>query len=339
MSTEYPQPPRYCIYEDKPRTIGERWQSAECVNCVCEEDGEPSCQATLCKSCENAIPPAPGECCPHCPPRNATRAEPKQACHASMDNCALTCEHGFLVDENDCPLCSCVQDKVRVAEPRPYRFRLPTSDFPFQADEDATTERPDADLDACLPVPHCEPSCELSKDEDGCPVCACQPPQVFDEPANDTVLIDGNGKKICPELKCDLHCERGLLMDENDCTFCKCRAPDADCPPLIGCRKRCTYGYKTNRRGCPVSRSIPSQAPLRARSLSNSLAVRRYAGVEPSAPITSTKSTRKDRPGTRTPARSAPARPAVGSAAGRPFASSAAATLCLRSREPAVRSA
>ncbi|XP_076221389.1 crimpy isoform X2 [Nomia melanderi] len=231
MSTENPKPPRYCIYEDKPRRIGERWQSAECVSCVCEEDGEPSCQATLCKSCENAIPPAPGECCPHCPPRNATRVQPKP-CQGSLNNCALTCEHGFLVDENDCPVCSCVPDK----------------------NEDPTTERPDADLDACLPVSDCEPNCELSKDEDGCPICPCQTPQVFDEPTNDTVLIDGNGKKICPELKCDLHCERGLLMDENDCTFCKCRAPDADCPPLIGCRKRCTYGYKTNRRGCSICR-------------------------------------------------------------------------------------
>uniref|UniRef100_V9IIM2 Cysteine-rich motor neuron 1 n=2 Tax=Apis cerana TaxID=7461 RepID=V9IIM2_APICE len=44
-------------------------------------------------------------------------------------------------------------------------------------------------------------------------------------------------------------------MDENDCTFCKCRTPEStSCPPLIGCRKRCAFGYKTNKRGCSMCR-------------------------------------------------------------------------------------
>lgn len=124
--------------------------------------------------------------------------------------------------------------------------------FLFQ-EVDAATEHPVDNLDdACPQLPACGENCEVVKDQDGCS-CVCQTPQTFEQPINDTVLIDEAGKKICPEVKCDLHCERGLVMDENDCTFCKCRTSDSTCPPLVGCRKRCAFGYKTNKRGCPVS--------------------------------------------------------------------------------------
>lgn len=225
---------RYCIHEQQAKKPGERWQQSDCVSCVCEEE-EVTCQETMCKSCDNAIAPEPGECCPHCPiPTNGSLVEPKSPCQTSIEGCSIDCEHGYETDENDCPVCSCVSDK--------------------ENDEDASTERSTVDLESCLPVPFCESNCELTTDEEGCPVCACRPARTFDEPANDTVVIDETGKKICPEVKCDLHCERGLLMDENDCTFCKCRAPDSDCPPLIGCRKRCVYGYKTNKHGCSICR-------------------------------------------------------------------------------------
>nr|XP_033341457.1 cysteine-rich motor neuron 1 protein isoform X2 [Megalopta genalis] len=227
---------RYCIHEHKAKKPGEQWQQSDCVHCVCEEEEVIiTCLETMCKACENAIAPKPGECCPHCPiPTNASLAEPKSPCQTAMDGCSINCEHGYETDENNCPVCSCVTDKV--------------------TDEEASTEQSTVVPDSCLPVPFCEPSCDLARDEEGCPVCSCQIPQAFDEPTNETVVIDETGKKICPEVKCDLHCERGLLMDENDCTFCKCRAPESDCPPLVGCRKRCTYGYKTNRRGCSICR-------------------------------------------------------------------------------------
>lgn len=125
--------------------------------------------------------------------------------------------------------------------------------FLFQQD-DVVTERPPTEADKICPdLLHCDLDCELAKDEGGCSVCACQAPTTFNEPTNETVVVDENLKKICPEVKCDLHCERGLVMDENDCTFCKCRAPESSCPPLMGCKKRCSAGYKTNKRGCPVS--------------------------------------------------------------------------------------
>lgn len=112
------------------------------------------------------------------------------------------------------------------------------------------------DYKVCPELPHCGLNCDLVKDEDGCTVCACQtPPLRYYPPTNDTAPDAANDKRICPEVKCDLHCERGLVMDENDCTFCECKPSTTGCPPLVGCRKRCSFGYKTNKRGCPVSNS------------------------------------------------------------------------------------
>ncbi|XP_029049441.2 cysteine-rich motor neuron 1 protein-like isoform X2 [Osmia bicornis bicornis] len=230
-SEEPPKSTKYCIYEDKARKVGERWQQSDCESCVCQEDGV-SCHQPMCKSCENAIPPDPGECCPHCPPpTNSSLPESESPCRTSLEGCALTCEHGYANGENDCPVCSCLEPKE-------------------DGNDDSST---DTDK-ICPELPHCGLNCDLAKDEAGCTVCACETPQIFDQPTNDSVLIDETGKKICPEVKCDLHCERGLVMDENDCTFCKCREPDSSCPPLIGCRKRCAFGYKTNKRGCPICR-------------------------------------------------------------------------------------
>nr|XP_034173159.1 cysteine-rich motor neuron 1 protein isoform X2 [Osmia lignaria] len=230
-SEEPPKSTKYCIYEDKARKVGERWQQSDCESCVCQEDGV-SCHQPMCKSCENAIPPDPGECCPHCPPpTNSSLPESESPCRTSLEGCALTCEHGYANGENDCPVCSCLEPKE-------------------DGNDDSST---DTDK-ICPELPHCGLNCDLAKDEAGCSVCACETPQIFDQPTNDSVLIDETGKKICPEVKCDLHCERGLVMDENDCTFCKCREPDSSCPPLIGCRKRCAFGYKTNKRGCPICR-------------------------------------------------------------------------------------
>lgn len=109
------------------------------------------------------------------------------------------------------------------------------------------------DYKVCPELPHCELNCDLVKDEDGCTVCACQTSPRYYPPPNDTAPDAINDKKICPEVKCNLHCERGLVMDENDCTFCECKPSTAGCSPLVGCRKRCSFGYKTNKRGCPVS--------------------------------------------------------------------------------------
>ncbi|OAD59119.1 Cysteine-rich motor neuron 1 protein [Eufriesea mexicana] len=227
VATEMSKSAKYCIYENKARKLGERWQESDCVSCICQEDGV-SCQEPMCKSCENAIPPDPGECCPHCPPlENTTLHEPRPPCPTSLEDCELTCEHGYARDENDCPICG-----VR-----------------------ATTEIGSVDEANCPELPHCGFNCDIKKNEKGCSVCSCETLETFEQqPINDTVSVDDTGKKVCPEVKCDLHCERGLVMDENDCTFCKCREPGSGCPPLVGCRKRCAFGYRTNKRGCSICR-------------------------------------------------------------------------------------
>ncbi|XP_076246076.1 crimpy isoform X2 [Calliopsis andreniformis] len=235
VPTEDAKVTKDCFYADQLRKLGEEWKQSDCMTCVCQEDGA-SCHTPMCKACENPVPAAPGECCPHCPMlTNGTLDEPEsplEGCN-SLEGCTLTCEHGYVNDKNNCPTCNCVAQK----------------------EDDAITEQPLTEADRICPdLLRCDLNCELAKDEGGCSVCACQTPPTFDEPTNDTVLIDESGKKICPEVKCDLHCERGLVMDENDCTFCKCRAPDSGCPPLVGCRRRCSFGYKTNKRGCPMCR-------------------------------------------------------------------------------------
>lgn len=136
------------------------------------------------------------------------------------------------------------------------------------------------DYKVCPELPHCGLNCDLVKDEDGCTVCACQTPPRYYPPPNDTAPDAINDKKICPEVKCNLHCERGLVMDENDCTFCECKPSTAGCSPLVGCRKRCSFGYKTNKRGCPVS-ITRCYALLRCYLKSNNRRfLCRYAAVE-----------------------------------------------------------
>ncbi|XP_020300380.1 cysteine-rich motor neuron 1 protein-like isoform X2 [Pseudomyrmex gracilis] len=213
--------PQNCIHEGVSRKLGEEWKQNDCSTCVCNEDGIASCQMTMCKSCENAIPPDPGECCPHCPPptNNSTFDQRSGDTCRPLDDCKMKCFHGFRTDEDNCPICECADDM-----PEDYKV--------------------------CPDLPDCGLNCDLVKDEDGCPVCACQTLPHYPA-ANESSLDD---KRICPKLVCSLHCEQGLAMDENDCTLCECKPPAIGCPPLLGCRKRCSYGYKTNKRGCFICR-------------------------------------------------------------------------------------
>ncbi|KAL0114365.1 hypothetical protein PUN28_011552 [Cardiocondyla obscurior] len=223
--------PQNCIHEGVSRKLGEEWKQNDCITCICNEDGSASCQTTMCKSCENAIPPDPGECCPHCPPLTNSTFDhrPDESCKMSQDDCKMKCYHGFRTDKNNCPICECADD----------------------SEVDLAPDVLPEDYKVCPELPHCGLNCDLVKDEDGCSVCACQTPSRY-PPPNTTALDAGNDKRICPEVKCDLHCD--LVMDENDCTFCECKPPTVGCPPLFGCRKKCSFGYKTNKRGCSICR-------------------------------------------------------------------------------------
>ncbi|XP_011311071.1 cysteine-rich motor neuron 1 protein [Fopius arisanus] len=230
-----------------PRAIGDRWDQNPCVNCTCEESnegGSVSCYATMCKSCQNPVPTLPGECCPRChDSRNDTISKsntsttvpfvvPISECK-SLENCQLPCHLGA-EDDDGCPICQCPEATQ-------------------------TTTGPDPTDKICPELPHCGLNCVLVKDQGGCPVCACE-----DSIESDVSVIPANvpppnqgeddGGIVCPELKCDLHCERGLIMDQNDCTVCQCKPHATGCPTISGCRKKCPYGYKFNRRGCLTCR-------------------------------------------------------------------------------------
>lgn len=200
-----------------PRSATERWQEGPCVNCVCEE-GNVSCQATMCRSCENPVPAAPGECCPHCPPlQNATGTLRDHKCEP-LRNCELHCPDGYQKDEKDCPTCSC-----------------------------SAREKPTTEDRICPELPHCHLDCELVKDKGGCSVCVC-------ETSLPKVLVQKNDNRtVCPALSCDLHCEHGLVNDENGCTLCECKE-QVGCAALTDCKKKCSFGLKTSKRGCQMCR-------------------------------------------------------------------------------------
>ena len=91
-----------------PRSEGERWQEGVCVNCICEE-GNVSCQATMCKNCDKPEPLAPGECCPHCPTHHNATVKCKP-----LSDCKLRCDNGYVNNDHDCPTCQCVNTKVTI---------------------------------------------------------------------------------------------------------------------------------------------------------------------------------------------------------------------------------
>ncbi|KAI4489733.1 hypothetical protein M0804_003915 [Polistes exclamans] len=250
---------RNCFFKNGLfRRVGEHWKDEPCVNCTCQENGQVSCIGIMCKSCANPIPPDPGECCSHCPqPTSLTDIDidSKSNCKTSLIDCNLDCDR-YLTDEKGCQICECY---------KPTKNEM----IHTGSEEDKL----------CPELPNCELNCDLIKDEVGCSICACQsisnssstsipltPPrnqqnlnfpstnQTWNHPNVENFDNNDNKKVVCPEVNCDLHCEHGLIMDENDCTLCECKPLQENCPSFMGCKKKCRFGYKTNKRGCPICR-------------------------------------------------------------------------------------
>lgn len=101
-----------CFFKDGIfRRVGEHWKEEPCVNCTCQENGQVSCQAIMCKFCANAIPPDPGECCSHCPqPTSSTDVDVdnKSICKTPLIDCNLNCDR-YLTDEDGCQICECYE--------------------------------------------------------------------------------------------------------------------------------------------------------------------------------------------------------------------------------------
>ncbi|XP_015174024.1 PREDICTED: cysteine-rich motor neuron 1 protein-like isoform X3 [Polistes dominula] len=260
VETEESGNTRNCFFKNGLfRRVGEHWKDEPCVNCTCQENGQVSCIGIMCKSCANPIPPDPGECCSHCPqPTSLTDVDidsSKSNCKTSLIDCNLDCNR-YLTDENGCQICECYKPtKNEMIHPGSEEDKL------------------------CPELSNCELNCDLVKDEFGCSICACQSisnlsststpltpsrnqqnlsfpstNRTWNHPNIDNFDNNDDKKVVCPEVNCDLHCERGLMMDENDCTLCECKPLHENCPSFVGCKKKCRFGYKTNKRGCPICR-------------------------------------------------------------------------------------
>ncbi|GLG92640.1 Putative cysteine-rich protein 11, partial [Gryllus bimaculatus] len=125
--------------------------------------------------------------------------------------------------------------------------------------------RPRHDPRECCPVcdvwpAHCpEMTCShqcpfgFEAGDDGCSTCRCK-----QEPK-----------------ECTLECPKGFLLDRLGQPLCRCAQPSSSssttttttttamtmtmtpspaCPPLVGCHKNCSHGFRLSRQGCPVCR-------------------------------------------------------------------------------------
>ncbi|XP_025075008.1 cysteine-rich motor neuron 1 protein-like, partial [Pogonomyrmex barbatus] len=180
------------------------------------------------------------KCVPTCPPPKCRSGQRPVEVRAAKPETPGSC----------CPLHDCRPSEKFRRFPLGNAFPVSisrTDDSRLLQEVDLVPDVLPEDYKVCPELPHCGLNCNRVKDEDGCPVCACQTSPHY--PLPNVTALDTNDKKVCPEVNCDLHCE--LVMDENDCTFCECKP---DCPPLLGCRKKCSFGYKTNKHGCPICR-------------------------------------------------------------------------------------
>ncbi|XP_033095823.1 uncharacterized protein LOC117100282 [Anneissia japonica] len=115
-------------------------------------------------------------------------------------------------------------------------------------------------------------------DENGCKICACNPPPeptcppfsclIFCEHGNQ---VDENGCKICacnpppeptcPPFVCLIFCEHGNQEDENGCKICACNPPpEPTCPPF-SCLIFCEHGNQVDENGCKICACNPPPEP------------------------------------------------------------------------------
>ncbi|KAJ8867536.1 hypothetical protein PR048_031338 [Dryococelus australis] len=57
----------------------------------------------------------------------------------------------------------------------------------------------------------------------------------------------------CKAEECVLHCADGYEQDNHGNKLCQCATPPT-CPPLVGCHKNCSHGYRLSKDGCPICR-------------------------------------------------------------------------------------
>ncbi|KAJ4442076.1 hypothetical protein ANN_11942 [Periplaneta americana] len=130
--------------------------------------------------------------------------------------------------------------------------------------------------------PHCPAlnNCSLRcvhgfmRDNDGCYTCHCQAEEcVLECPGG--FLQDNHGNKLCkcansnagpndcpPLTGCRKNCSHGYRL-KGGCEVCKCK----ECRPLTDCNKNCVHGLRNNDRGCPICKCRAGQVPPSASSV------------------------------------------------------------------------
>ncbi|MBI5496380.1 MAG: hypothetical protein HY904_15260 [Deltaproteobacteria bacterium] len=73
-----------------------------------------------------------------------------------------------------------------------------------------------------------------------------------------------SGGQACPEVLCDLYCERGFATGADGCPSCACQggggstsSSGGNVCPAIACDARCAAGFRADPTGCPTCECLP----------------------------------------------------------------------------------
>ncbi|XP_078482705.1 cysteine-rich motor neuron 1 protein [Ciona intestinalis] len=177
-------------------SVGETWSPEPCTQCRCGERGERICESAFCYE-----PSTVTMIVPTCP---------------SMSRCRLAtsdCPNGFMKDRNNCRLCKCKADEVKVRS-------CPSIDkCQLKCTRGFVTDNSGCQTCACLPHTHkckeltgCIKQCPYGYrlNKKGCDRCKC---------------------RRCPSMdSCDKECTFGLSVNDYGCSICKCKGSAEELP-------------------------------------------------------------------------------------------------------------
>ncbi|XP_046350447.1 antistasin-like isoform X5 [Haliotis rufescens] len=202
-----------------------------CPTCRCRPCGPPICPLRRCArpvKCLYGLKKVNG--CPTCECNPGPVLCSKSACPPTL---AIKCQYGVKIVDG-CPTCSC---NPRPVCPRRQCLRECKNGYKKINGCPSCQCNPGPVLcskSACPPTLAIK--CQYGvKIVDGCPTCSCNP-----------------RPPTCPKLRCSrpLRCPNGV-KEVNGCPTCSCKP--RLCPRVSSnqCRRRCLFGYATQRRrGC-----------------------------------------------------------------------------------------
>ncbi|XP_069696769.1 cysteine-rich motor neuron 1 protein-like [Periplaneta americana] len=232
--------------------------------CVSNNDQVTNCMETECPelpaSCRETRVPQ-GKCCPECVVADPVRENSLSHPGGCVSSSGKIQQNGEVWQEDPCTNCTCLAGETKC---QAYMC-------------DLRCDHPHYVPDECCPIcdgisvvtipPHCPAlnNCSLRcvhgfmRDNDGCYTCHCQAEEcVLECPGG--FLQDNHGNKLCkcansnagpndcpPLTGCRKNCSHGYRL-KGGCEVCKCK----ECRPLTDCNKNCVHGLRNNDRGCPI---------------------------------------------------------------------------------------